>query len=90
MAQKSERPRNAILITQKLSPIFCVLCFLCFLWRWSGTYFIIFSAFSYTPVYVRLTQKKKLCNLNFAAQIIGSKFIIDQKLRHFKVLLAVS
>ena len=35
-------------------------------------------------------KKKWLCNLNFAAQIISSKFVIDQKLRHFKVLLAVS
>jgi hypothetical protein len=34
--------------------------------------------------------KKRLCNLNFAAQIFSSKFVIDQKLRHFKVLLAVS
>jgi hypothetical protein len=33
---------------------------------------------------------KRLCNLNFAAQIFSSKFVIDQKLRHFKVLLAVS
>jgi hypothetical protein len=39
---------------------------------------------------VRTTDAKKwLCNLNFAAQIISSKFVIGQKLRYFKVLLAM-
>ena len=53
-------------------------------------HFIEFFCLQLHPC-VRTTDKqKRLCNLNFAAQIISSKFVIDQKLRHFKVLLAVS
>ena len=87
--QKCERLRNAICLTKKISPNFCFSCFFCFLWRWSGTYFCIFLS----PATLLRTsdwRKKRLCNLNFAAQIFSSKFVIDQKLRHFKVLLAVS
>jgi len=74
---------------ENIAEFLCLVFFLLFVMlEWHILLF--FSSFSYTPVYVRLTHKKRLCNLNFTAQIISSKFVIDQKLRHFKVLLAVN
>ena len=68
------------------------LCFVFFVFFVTLEWHVFYNFFCLQlhPCVRPTDAKKRLCNLNFAAQIIGSKFIIDQKLRHFKVLLAVS